>query len=82
MSNFLHDLHSEFPDDGEILHQLKVSDPRFAGLAEEYHTENKEIQRIESGIEASSDSRLDELKKRRLLMLDEVSAMIDNAKAT
>lgn len=81
MSHFLHDLHSEFPDDGEILHQLKVSDPRFAGLVEEYHTENKEIQRIESGIEASSDSRLDELKKRRLLMLDEVSAMIDNANA-
>ena len=80
MSHFLHDLHSEFPDDGEILHQLKVSDPRFLGLAEEYHTENKEIQRIESGIEASSDSRLDELKKRRLLMLDEVSAMIDKAK--
>ena len=80
MSHFLHDLHSEFPDDGEILHQLKVSDLRFPALAEEYHTENKEIQRIESGIEASSDGRLDELKKRRLLMLDEVSAMIDKAK--
>lgn len=82
MSHFLHDLHSEFPDDGEILHKLKFDDPRFPKLADDYHVQNKEIQRIESGIEASSDDRLEELKKRRLQMLDEVSSMIDHAKAT
>lgn len=81
MSHFLHDLKSEFPADTEILHQLKLSDPRFTTLADDYHAHNKEIQRIESGIEASSDDRLDELKKLRLLMLDEVSTMIDRAKA-
>ena len=81
MSHFLHDLHSEFPDDAEILHQLKLGNPRLTVLADDYHVHNKEIQRIESGIEAASDDRLDELKKRRLQMLDEVSAMIDRAKA-
>jgi uncharacterized protein len=81
MSHFLHDLNSEFPDDGDILHQLKLSDGRFPTLADEYHSHNKEIQRIESRIEPSSDDRLEELKKQRLLMLDEVSAMIDRAKA-
>ncbi len=81
MSHFLHDLHSEFPDDGDVLHQLKLSDGRFPALADEYHAHNKEIQRIENGIEASSDDRLEELKKQRLLMLDEVSAMISRAKA-
>lgn len=80
MSHFLHDLHSEFPDDGDILHQLKLSDGRFPTLADEYHANNKEIQRIENGIETSSDDRLEELKKQRLLMLDEVSAMIYRAK--
>ena len=81
MSHFLHDLHSEFPDDAGILHQLKLSGGRFPTLAEEYHAHNKEIQRIENGIEAASDGRLEELKKQRLLMLDEVSVMISREKA-
>ena len=81
MSHFLHDLHSEFPSDGDILHQLKSSNPAYPALADKYHTVNKEIQRIESGIEASSDDRLEILKKQRLGMLDEVSALIDRAKA-
>lgn len=80
MSHFLHDLHAEFPADIEILHNLKLKDPRFSQLADDYHALNKDIQRIESGIEASSDERLEEYKKRRLMMLDEVSAMIDRAK--
>ena len=81
MSYSFYDLHSEFPDDGDILHQLKLTNGRFPTLAQEYHTHNKEIQRIENGIEASSDERLEELKKQRLLMLDEVSSMIGSAKA-
>lgn len=80
MSHFLHDLHAEFPADIEILHNLKLKDPRISQLADDYHALNKDIQRIESGIEASSDERLEEYKKRRLMMLDEVSAMIDRAK--
>lgn len=80
MSHFLHDLHSEFPADAEILHQLKISDQHFPKLADDYHILNKDIQRIENGIEASSDDRLEGLKKRRLAFLDEVSAMIANAK--
>ena len=81
MSHFLHDLHSEFPDDTEILHQLKLGSSRFSQLSDDYHTLNKDIQRIENGIEASSDDRLEDLKKHRLVMLDEVSAMIDRAKS-
>ncbi len=81
MSHFLHDLHAEFPANSEILHSLKLTDPHYAKVADDYHTLNKNIQRIESGIEASSDDRIEEYKKRRLAMLDEVSAMIDRAKA-
>ena len=81
MSHFLHALHAEFPADNEILHSLKLTDPHYAKVADDYHTLNKDIQRIESGIEASSDDRIEEYKKRRLAMLDEVSAMIDRAKA-
>ena len=81
MSHFLHDLHAEFPADTEVLHALKLKDPRFPKLSDVYHALNKDIQRIENGIDASSDHRLENLKKQRLVMLDEVSAMIARARA-
>jgi uncharacterized protein len=81
MSHFRHDLNAEFPAAAQILHDLKLADPHYAKLADDYHALNKAIQRIEGGIEASSDDRLEGLKKQRLMMLDEVSALIDRAKA-
>jgi uncharacterized protein YdcH (DUF465 family) len=81
MTHVAHELHDEFPKDAEILHQLKVSDPHFAKLADHYHDLNREIHRIEAGIEAASDERTEDLKKERLSILDQVSAMLSAAKA-
>ena len=81
MTHVSHELHDEFPADAEILHKLKVGDAHFAKLAEQYQDLNREIHRIEAGIEAASDVRAEELKKERLSLLDEVSAMIAAAKA-
>jgi uncharacterized protein YdcH (DUF465 family) len=81
MSHVLHDLHAEFPDDGEILHELKVSNRHFRTVSDRYHDVNKEIHRIESEVEAASDERSEELKKQRLVILDEVAGMIAKAKA-
>jgi uncharacterized protein YdcH (DUF465 family) len=81
MSHVLHDLHAEFPDDGEILHELKVSNRHFRTVSDRYHDVNKEIHRIESEVEAASDERSEGLKKQRLHILDEVAAMISKAKA-
>ena len=72
MSHVSHELHAEFPEDAEILHSLKGGDPKFAKLADHYH---------EAGIEPASDARAEELKKERLSILDQVSAMISAAKA-
>ena len=81
MSNTPHELAAEFPDDLDILHQEKIRDGHFARLAEEYHLLNREIHRIESGVEAASDERAEQLKRRRLAMLDELAAMIAKARA-
>ena len=81
MSHVAHDLHAEFPNDGAILHNLKMSDQHFRTISDQYHDINKEIHRIEAEVEAASDERSEELKKQRLLILDEVAAMISKAKA-
>ncbi|MEH6826477.1 YdcH family protein [Parasphingorhabdus sp.] len=81
MSHVLHDLHAEFPDDGDTLHELKVSNRHFQTVSDRYHDVNKEIHRIEAEVEAASDERSERLKKQRLLILDEVAAMISKAKA-
>ena len=76
MTHTPHDLHAEFPDSTAALHALKTGNAQFNKLAAQYHDVNREIHRIESGIEAASDERTEDLKKQRLAMLDQVSAMI------
>ena len=81
MSNTPHDLHAEFPDDGLILHALKMKDAHFNVRADHYHDLNRQIHRIEAGLDAASDIRAEDLKKSRLALLDEISGMIAAAKA-
>lgn len=80
MSHVPHDLHAEFADDAEILHRLKLSDPRFQHIAEEYHGVNREIHRIETDLAPAADHHLEDLKKQRLSLLDEVARMIARTK--
>lgn len=80
MSHVAHDLNSEFPDDAEALHDLKVNNRHFQQIAERHHEVNREIHRIEAGVEAASDERLEALKKTRLALLDDVAGMIAGTK--
>lgn len=80
MSHTPHELHAEFPDAGEILHDLKMGNAHFNKLAEQYHETNREIHRIESGVEPASDDRAEALKKTRLHLIDEIAGMIAKAK--
>jgi uncharacterized protein YdcH (DUF465 family) len=76
MSHTPHDLHAEFPDAADALHTLKIGNDHFGKLAAQYHDLNREIHRIDSGIEAASDERTEQLKKERLAILDQVGVMI------
>ena len=76
MSEVGHDLHAFFPDDGDILHDMKVDDAQFRELSERYHRIEREIDRIESGLDAASDDRLEALKRQRLDLLDSVAARV------
>lgn len=79
MSHVPHDLHEQFPEAGEVLHRLKVENLHYRNLAGAYAKVNEEIHRIETGLDAASDERLEELKKQRLGLLDEISVLIGEA---
>lgn len=71
-----HPLVHEFPEHREALHRLKLTDTHFARLATEYEDVDKEIVRIEDSVQPASDVVLETLKKRRLLLKDQLYARL------
>ncbi|WP_428700372.1 YdcH family protein [Stappia sp.] len=76
MSHVPHELHEEFPDAADALHALKTTNAHFTRLADNYHAVNREIHRIETQVAPASDEALEELKKQRLHLKDEIAAML------
>lgn len=70
-----------FKRDRDLLTRLKADNAHFARLADEYHTVNREVHRIEAETEAASDERTEALKKQRLSLLDELTAIVTRARA-
>ncbi len=70
MINEAHDFVSEFPEYKDAIHTLKMTNAHFAKLFEEYNQVNKDILRIETGVENASDEHTEQLKKRRLNLKD------------
>ena len=71
-----HDLHREFPEHKDTIHRLKTGNHHFAKLFDEYHRVNKDIRRIEENEEPVTDIALEEMKKQRLKLKDELHAML------
>lgn len=76
MSNTPHELHEALPEHVDLMHRLKGTDAHFTQLAEKYHDVNGEIHRGETDVEPMDDFRMNELRKRRLALLDEISAYL------
>lgn len=79
MSIEKHNLHHEFPEHEQAIHNLKMNDRHFSKLFDEYHDIDKGIRRIEEEVEASSDQRLEDLKTRRVHLKDELYGMLQKA---
>jgi uncharacterized protein YdcH (DUF465 family) len=79
MSESHHDLAHEFPEHKDRIHELKTHDEHFKGLAERYHDLVKELHQIEVGEETPGDDYVEELKKKRLAVMDEIAAMLKQA---
>jgi len=71
-----HDLHHEFPEYKDAIHELKTADHHFAKLFDEYHRVNKDIRRIEENDEPVTDFALEDMKKQRLKLKDDLHALL------
>lgn len=76
-----HSLANELPEFKERIHQLKIENMHFHKLFNEYHDVDKEIHRIEEGVETTADEYLDGLKKQRLNLKDQLFDMLNAEKA-
>lgn len=71
-----HDLHHEFPQYNQKIHDLKVSDPHFHKMFVEYHEINNAIHRIETGAEMAIDQVLNDYRMKRVHLKDELYAIL------
>lgn len=71
-----HDLIHELPEYKDQIHNLKTSNRHFERLFDEYHAVDHEVHRIESGAESTADEYLEERKKVRLKLKDELFGML------
>lgn len=82
MSLEKHDLIHEFPESKDTIHTLKTSDQHFAKLFDEYHDLTREVHRIETEVETTSDEYLETQKKKRLNLKDQLYAIIKDYEAS
>lgn len=76
-----HPLITEFPEHREAIHALKTDNAHFQHLMDSYEATDKEIIRMEEGIETPEDAVLTDLKKQRLSLKDQIADMLRTAEA-
>ena len=76
MSHTPHELREEFPEFVEQIHTLKVGNAHFQKLADEYHGVNRQIHRIEIGEDHMSQFSEEDLRKRRMVLKDEIYSLL------
>jgi uncharacterized protein YdcH (DUF465 family) len=76
MTHIHHTLAEEFNEHLDKMHELKLSNAHFVKLHKEYDKANEEINQIEAGLETTSDVFLENLKKNRLRLKDELFTII------
>ena len=74
-----HEIGDEFPDQASLIERLTKTNYEFGRLAAAYDDVNRHICRIESEDEPTADEVLEKLKKRRLLLKDDIATLLTKA---
>jgi len=76
-----HPLVVDLPEHKDTIPALKLGNAHFRHLLDQYHAVDEEIVRIETEVEPASDERTEQLKRRRLVLKDDLLAIILKAEA-
>jgi len=71
-----HELRDEFPQESSLIERMIRTNYELRRLALRYDEVNRNIYRIESDEEPTTDEVLERLKKRRLKLKDEIKAIL------
>ena len=74
-----HDVEHEFPEYKQTLQEMKSQDAHLAELIEEYEQLNAAIVDIEENEKPFQDFEFEDMKKRRLLLKDEIYFILRGA---
>ena len=74
-----HAIHEEFPQEGERIHALKVSNAHFARLLAEYDQINDQVFGAESRHTPMSDEAEAGLRRQRTALKDQIAHMLATA---
>ncbi|TFY93011.1 DUF465 domain-containing protein [Pseudomonas nabeulensis] len=69
-----HDLYQDLGLSKEVVHERRASDKRLDSLLTQYHAADGEVLKAESA--SASDEDVEKLKKKRLLIKDEIVAKL------
>ncbi len=76
-----HELQDEFPSQALLIERLADTNYEFGRLAAAYEEVNRHIWRIESEDEPTTDEVLEQLKKRRLLLKDDIAVLLSKKRS-
>ncbi len=76
MTHTPHELHEEFPEHADRIHELKLSDAHFARLSEAYHEINRAVHRAETLVEPVEELTEVEMRKKRAHLKDELYRLL------
>ncbi len=76
MSHVPHELAEEFPADKDKIHALNETDSHFSKLADQYHTVNRKIHRIETNVEPADEGYEKQLRRQRLALKDQIAVYL------
>lgn len=71
-----HDIPHEFPEYQHVIRVLHETHPEFQRIYSEYHDLDTEIRNIEQNVEPVSDYYAETLKKKRVLLKDQIYTLL------
>ena len=71
-----------FPEYRDLITQLKTSDHHFSRLFDQHNAMDQKIKNMESHIEAGTHEEIENLKKEKLLLKDQMYAILKKASTT